>query len=113
MVKIVSLPEDISLRDIEDALDTAQCKVFIKHLSIIRAIMMKYPTKDIALLFRISENWIHQLASRFREGGIEALKDGRRNNGSQSVFTEETLEEAKKNSVATPILMAAFGMQKK
>ena len=113
MAKHFSLPEDISLDDIEKKIDKAHCKVFIKHLSIIRAIMKKYRTKDIADLFRVSENWIHQLVSRFRTGGLDALKDGRKNNGSESVFSEDELEQAKKNCESYPILMAAFGTQKK
>ena len=89
MAKPFSLPEDISLEDIEKALDIAQCKVFIKHLSIIRAIMKNYPTKDISDIFRVSENWIHQLVSRFRKGGIEALQDGRKDNGQNQLLHQK------------------------
>jgi len=113
MARSIVLPEKPTIEEIEVLYNQATNRFFRQNLAVIRLIKKGFSTAQITDILMISERTVHNVVAKFREGGVDVLYDGRRNNGSEPAFSKEELEEAKKNSVATPILMAAFGMQKK
>jgi transposase len=110
MSKPIVLPNTFSIDDIQLVYSSTRNPVFRQNLAVIRSVMKGFSTADICDIFMISETTFFNIVAKYREGGIDAVDDQRKSNGANPKFDQEELEDAKKNCLHEPILMAAFGL---
>ena len=89
MARSIVLPEKPTVDEIELLYNKETDRVFRQNLAIIRAIKKGFSTAQITDILMISERTVHNVVAKFREGGIEVLCDGRKNNGSEPTFSQK------------------------
>jgi transposase len=103
MPKRLAVIEHLSLKEVEKRFRSSRDVTERTHWQVIQLLMQGQPSEQVAAQTGYTVPWVRQLATRYNQGGPQALFDARHNNPGPKTLLSETQREQLRLLLEQPV----------